>query len=130
MDQLQASGLDSKTAAAIRNEIRSAIETAFQEQAAALPSQLQGTENWPTNSGNRVNWITVGITIAATALVLGFIYWQITDFSERMQTEFALILEEIAKLRTEIGNIREELACVEGRCKAGRADSQLGGIGF
>ena len=53
--------------------------------------------------------MTVGITIAATALALGFIYWQIIDFSERMQTEFALIREEIAKLRTEIGNFREEV---------------------
>ena len=106
MDRLRASGLDSKTVAAIRNEIHSAIETAFRAQTAALPSQLRGAENCPTTFGNRVNWITVGITFTATALALGFIYWQIAGLSELMQTEFALVREEIAKLRTEIGKVQ------------------------
>ena len=57
----------------------------------------------------------VGITFTATVLVLGFIYWQIAGLSELMQTEFALIREEIAKFRMKISRLHEDVGVLGGK---------------
>lgn len=116
MDRLQASGLDSKIAEAIRDEIRSAVEAAFRKRATAAPSQPQEAERQPTASGSRVDWTLISAFVALAALILGLFYWQDANFNERMQTfdermqtEFASIRAEIASIRAEIGSVRDEM---------------------
>ena len=107
IDRLQASGLDSKIAEAIRHEIRSAVETAFRKRAIEAPSG-QVAERRSAASGGRVDWTLISGFVALAVWILWLFYWQNTNLNERMQAFEESMLTEFASVRAEIAGIREE----------------------
>ena len=124
MDQLVASGVDPKTAEALKNFVYDVVEIADrsrQREAARLPASKEGI-GW---TGIGVLVAAVGVLIAVIGLLMGFIFWQNNITRSDVRAEFGSVRAEIGSVREEfnagIAGVRAEIGSVREEFNAGIA---------
>ena len=94
MEQLQASGMDHKTAEAISNAIARAIKDAK-----------------PAASTGSIGWLGVGTLLASVGMMMGVVIWQSDTIRSGLRAEIGSVRAEIGSLRdgfsAEIGSVRD-----------------------
>ena len=119
VEQLQASGLDHKTAKAISNAIARAIEDAARSSGDAFQFRSEGAGNLPASTGS-IGWLGVCTLFASVSLMVVVVFWQsdtirsdmraeIGSVRGDMRAEFRNVREEISSVRTEMGSIQENI---------------------
>ena len=88
MEQLQASGMDRKTAEAISNVIARAIEDAK-----------------PAASTGSIGWLGVGTLLASVGMMMGVVIWQSDAIRSDMRAEIGSLRDDF---RAEIGSLRDD----------------------
>ena len=117
MDPLASSGVDPKTAEALRkvvdqavhksveNAVEKAVEKALRPLGFAPPqSRLQDTTQ---NSASKVSFVT--ILVAVVGLQLGAFYW----LNDSVRNDIGSVRAEVGELRTQVNDLRERLIRVE-----------------
>ena len=89
MEQLQASGMDRKTAEAISNVIARAIEDAK-----------------PAASTGSIGWLGVGTLLASVGMMMGVVIWQSDAIRSDMRAEIGSLRDDF---RAEIGGVRSDM---------------------
>ena len=125
MDQLVASGVDPKTAEALKKLVEDAIEVADrsrQREAARLPALKES-----------IGWTGIIAIATVIGIQLGAIYWLNNSMRagfESVYEEFGRVRNEISDLRNhtlaEIGSIRAEVGVL--RSEVGELDERM--IGY
>ena len=123
MDQLVASGVDPKTAEALKKLVEDAIEVADrsrQREAARLPALKES-----------IGWTGIIAIATVIGIQLGAIYWLNNSMRagfESVYEEFGRVRNEISDLRNhtlaEIGSIRAEVGVL--RAEVGEIRSEVG----
>ena len=105
MDQLVASGVDPKTAEALKKLVEDAIEVADrsrQREAARLPALKES-----------IGWTGIIAIATVIGIQLGAIYWLNNSMRagfESVNEEFGRVYEEFGRVREEFGRVRNEIS--------------------
>ena len=117
MDQLVASGVDPKTADAIKKfvetaiensvetAVKSSVETAVRSLGIADQSRQQETARLPA-SKESIGWTGIIAIAAVFSIQLGAIYW----LNNNMQAGFESVNEEFGRVYEEFGRVRDEIS--------------------
>ena len=126
MDQLVASGVDPKTAEALKNFVYDAIEVADRSrrrEAARRPALKES-----------IGWTGIIAIATVIGIQLGAIYWLNNSMRagfESMNEEFGRVREEFGRVRNEISDLRNHMLAEIGsiRAEVGMLRAEVGKLG-
>lgn len=126
IDDVQISGLNSKTAAEIVGLIRAEIDASRAETGEALSRPPETTRRSAFAASGQI-WVAVGTMITTLALVLGIFQWQITNLSEDIRANSDSLRAEIGSVRAEIGSVRAEIGSLRAEIGA-EIEAEIGSV--
>ena len=119
IENLQASGLDRKTAEAISDFVVREVEDAMRPSGNAARSRPQEAAQ-PAASTGSFGWLGVGTLLASVGLMMGVVFWQSDTIRSDMRAEIGSVRDDF---RAEIGNVRSDM-----RAEFGSVRAEMGGI--